>query len=165
MVETKPHTVESIRELLSAINDPEVPAINILELGIVREVRLNGDEITVIITPTYSGCPAMKMIEDDINRVLKENGFSNVSIKTIFAPAWTTDWMSEGAKEKLKNYGIAPPQMVSQSPLLQIEIPTVQCPNCNSKNTRLKSQFGSTSCKSYYFCQSCQQAFEYFKSF
>ena len=165
MIKTKQHTAESIRELLSTINDPEVPVINIVELGIVREVQLSDDEITVTITPTYSGCPAMKMIEDEIQRVLQENGFTKISIKTVFAPVWTTDWLSDNAKEKLKNYGIAPPRLVANSPLLQIELPTIQCPHCNSKNTQVKSEFGSTACKAYYFCHSCQQAFEYFKSF
>jgi ring-1,2-phenylacetyl-CoA epoxidase subunit PaaD len=165
MVETISHTAESIRELLSMIKDPEVPAISIVELGIVRDLQVSGKEVTVIITPTYSGCPAMKMIEDDIRSILMEQGLSKVTIRTILSPAWTTDWISESAKGKLKNYGIAPPQFAVQSPLLQIEIPTVVCPHCNSTNTQLKSQFGSTACKSYYFCDSCDQPFEYFKPF
>ena len=165
MVEIKLHTIESIRELLSTIKDPEVPAISIVELGIVRDVQLVDSDVTVTITPTYSGCPAMKMIEDDIRSALKENGFSTITVKTIYSPAWTTDWISESTKAKLKNYGIAPPQIVSQSPLIQIEIPVIECPFCNSKETQLKSEFGSTSCKSYYFCHSCRQAFEYFKPF
>ena len=165
MVETKPHTEESIRELLSSIKDPEVPAISIVELGIVRNVEIRNEKVTVTITPTYSGCPAMKMIEDEIRRVLGEHWIFSVSINTVYSPAWTTDWISESAKEKLKNYGIAPPHPVVQSPLLQIELPTVNCPHCHSSNTKLKSEFGSTACKSYYFCNSCQQAFEYFKAF
>ena len=159
------HSVESITEILSAINDPEVPAINIMELGIVRDIQLNDSEVSITITPTYSGCPAMKVIEDEIRRVCTENGLPTVSIKTIYSPAWTTDWIPESAKEKLKNYGIAPPHMTDQSPLIQIELPNVQCPHCKSANTQLKSEFGSTACKSYYFCNTCRQAFEYFKSF
>ncbi len=165
MVEIKSHTVESIRELLTIIKDPEVPAISIVELGIVRDVQLNGDEVIITITPTYSGCPAMKMIEDDIRSILEKNGFSSIIVKTIYAPAWTTDWISDNAKAKLKSYGIAPPHIVSHSPLLQIEIPVIECPHCNSNKTQLKSEFGSTSCKAYYFCHSCRQPFEYFKPF
>ncbi|MDP1675233.1 MAG: 1,2-phenylacetyl-CoA epoxidase subunit PaaD [Bacteroidota bacterium] len=165
MVEITSHTVESIRELLSTIKDPEVPAISIVELGIVRDVQLWENVVTIIITPTYSGCPAMKMIEDEIRSVLTKNGFSMIAIKTIFSPAWTTDWISEPAKLKLKNYGIAPPQSIVQSPLLQIEILKIVCPNCNSNDTKLKSEFGSTSCKSFYYCHSCSQPFEYFKPF
>ena len=128
-------------------------------------MQLKGEEVTVTITPTYSGCPAMKMIEDDILSILSENGFSTVLIKTIHSPAWTTDWISNDAKEKLKKYGIAPPHMTAQSPILQIEILTIVCPHCNSSDTQLKSEFGSTSCKAYYFCHSCRQPFEYFKPF
>lgn len=165
MVETKSHTKESILELLSMINDPEVPAISIVDLGIVRNVEVLNEKVTVTLTPTYSGCPAMKMIEDEIRRVLGEHWIFSVLINIIYSPAWTTDCISETAKEKLKNYGIAPPHLVSQSPLLQIVLPHVDCPHCNSKNTKLKSEFGSTACKAYYFCNSCQQAFEYFKAF
>ncbi len=149
MITAVQHTTESIRGLLSTINDPEVPAINILELGIVREIQITGDEITVVITPTYSGCPAMKMIENEIRRVLDENGFLVIPIKTIYSPACTTDWIDVSAKEKMKNYGIAPPHMTVQSPLLQIELPIIQCPHCNSANTQVKSEFGSTACKSF----------------
>jgi len=165
MIGTKIHTVASIKELLTTINDPEVPAINIVELGIVRDVQLKNNEVIVTITPTYSGCPAMNMIEDEIRRVLIENDCQTVSVKTIFSPAWTTDWIDDSTKEKLRKYGIAPPHASLQSPLLQIELPNVQCPHCNSNNTQVKSEFGSTACKAYYFCLSCQQAFEYFKSF
>lgn len=165
MVEAIIHTSDSIRELLSTIKDPEVPAISIIELGIVRDVLLRENEITVTITPTYSGCPAMKMIEDDIRSVLNEHGFSKILIKTIHSPAWTTDWISDIAKEKLKKYGISPPQSASQSPILQIEVPKVICPQCDSTDTQLRSEFGSTSCKAFYFCYSCSQPFEYFKPF
>lgn len=165
MITAKRHTIESIHELLSTIKDPEVPAISILELGIVRDVHMNDEEVTVTITPTYSGCPAMKMIEDEIRRVLGENGLPAVSVKTILSPAWTTDWISVRAKEKLKEYGIAPPQGTARSSPVQIELPKVRCPHCHSNDTQMKSEFGSTACKSYYFCHACSQPFEYFKSF
>jgi ring-1,2-phenylacetyl-CoA epoxidase subunit PaaD len=162
---TGQHTVRSVRDLLSLIVDPEIPVISIVELGIVRDVEIIDDSVSVTVTPTYSGCPAMKMIEDDIRRVLGDHGISTVTIRTIFSPAWTTDWIDEPAKEKLRRYGIAPPHSVQSSPLLQIELPSIQCPQCQSGNTQLKSEFGSTSCKSYYFCNSCRQPFEHFKAF
>lgn len=165
MIASGTQTVESIRELISTINDPEVPAINIIELGIVRAIQIVDDHVTVTITPTYSGCPAMKMIEDDIRHVLGAHGISQISITTVFSPAWTTDWMDERAKKKLQQYGIAPPHSVNLSPVIQIELPKVQCPHCQSRNTHQKSEFGSTACKAYYFCDSCRQAFEYFKAF
>ncbi len=159
------HSEVTVRDLLSTVSDPEVPAISIIELGIVRKIEMMGEKVSITLTPTYSGCPAMKMIEDEIRSVLNSNGISAVDIKTVFSPAWTTDWMNESAKQKLKNYGIAPPMHLAQSALLQIELPSVQCPHCNSHETQLKSEFGSTSCKAYYYCRSCSQPFEYFKPF
>ncbi|MFA6467863.1 MAG: 1,2-phenylacetyl-CoA epoxidase subunit PaaD [Bacteroidota bacterium] len=158
-------SIDSIKELLSTISDPEIPAISIVELGIVRDVLLTGELVEVVITPTYSGCPAMKMIEDDIRRVLKEAGITSVAVTTIFSPAWTTDWLSEAAKSKMKQYGIAPPAHVAVPHLLQINFPKIICPQCNSTETTIQSEFGSTACKAYYFCRSCRQAFEYFKPF
>lgn len=159
------HNVETIRSLLATIADPEIPVINIVELGIIRDVRYADQKAYVSITPTYSGCPAMKMIEDEITLLLSRHGYTSVSINTIYAPAWSTDWITEDAKLKLKQYGIAPPRMVESSPLLQIEMPRIACPHCQSHNTMQKSEFGSTACKAYYYCHSCHQAFEYFKPF
>jgi ring-1,2-phenylacetyl-CoA epoxidase subunit PaaD len=158
-------TEDSIRSLIATVNDPEVPAINIIELGIVRAVSIIGGKVIVTVTPTYSGCPAMHMIEEEIRRVLTENGVAQVEIQTVYSPAWTTDWMDEHARMKLKQYGIAPPHSVQSSPVLQIELPQVSCPHCDSAETKQKSEFGSTACKSYFYCHSCQQPFEYFKSF
>ncbi|MFA6455348.1 MAG: 1,2-phenylacetyl-CoA epoxidase subunit PaaD [Bacteroidota bacterium] len=165
MIQERISSIDSIKVLLSTISDPEVPAISIVELGIVRDVRLHSDFIEIIITPTYSGCPAMKMIEDEIRRVLMDAGLSSVSVTTVFSPAWTTEWISDDAKLKLKRYGIAPPVHSVSSPLLQIGMPKILCPHCNSADTTKQSEFGSTACKAYYYCQSCRQAFEYFKSF
>jgi ring-1,2-phenylacetyl-CoA epoxidase subunit PaaD len=152
-------------DLLSTVSDPEIPAVSIVELGIVRNVELLNGKVTVTITPTYSGCPAMKMIENEITRVLSCHGFSAITVTTVFSPAWTTDWIGESAREKLKKYGISPPHPVPVSPFLQIDLPVIHCPHCNSGDTEIKSQFGSTACKAYYFCRSCRQAFEYFKAF
>jgi ring-1,2-phenylacetyl-CoA epoxidase subunit PaaD len=154
----------SVMELLASVPDPEIPVISIVELGIVREVTVTHTSVTVKITPTYSGCPAMYVIEEEIRKRLRENGFIDIAVETIFSPAWTTDWLSESAKEKLRKYGIAPPVPGASSPLLQIELPKVTCPLCNSSDTRLSSEFGSTPCKSYFVCASCRQPFEYLKS-
>ncbi|MHB1049946.1 MAG: 1,2-phenylacetyl-CoA epoxidase subunit PaaD [Bacteroidota bacterium] len=154
----------SVMALLASVPDPEIPVISIVDLGIVREVTVNGATVKVTMTPTYSGCPAMFVIEEEIRKVLEKNGFMDIAIEKIFSPAWTTDWLSESAQEKLRKYGIAPPVSCVSSPLLQIELPTVTCPLCNSLDTRLTSEFGSTPCKSYYVCSSCRQPFEYLKS-
>ncbi|MBI2430076.1 MAG: phenylacetate-CoA oxygenase subunit PaaJ [Ignavibacteriales bacterium] len=163
MVETKPHTTESIREILSSVLDPEIPVLSVIDMGIIREIGIDEGKVTVTITPTYSGCPAMHVIEESIRSTLLENGIDSVTLKTTFSPAWTTDWLSDTAKKKMNEYGIAPPVQIPHSALLQIEIPKVPCPYCHSSETQLKSEFGSTACKAYYFCISCHQPFEFFK--
>jgi ring-1,2-phenylacetyl-CoA epoxidase subunit PaaD len=156
---------KAIWQLLESIPDPEVPAISIVELGVVRAVRVFEDQVEVDITPTYSGCPALKTMEEDIRKILNAEGLK-VVIKTIFKPAWTTDWMSDEAKQKLKEYGIAPPEKLTFEHLLPLGNPNnnpIPCPFCDSKNTKLTSQFGSTACKALYFCDNCHQPFEHFK--
>lgn len=158
-------TKEHILSILSEIPDPEIPVITIQELGVIRNVDVISDtEVEVTITPTYSGCPAMKQMEDDIISKLKENGFTRVKVNTIFSPPWTTDWINDFAKEKLRKYGIAPPENTTQdkSWLLGIE-KSITCPRCGSKNTKLISQFGSTACKALHQCQDCLEPFDYFK--
>jgi ring-1,2-phenylacetyl-CoA epoxidase subunit PaaD len=149
---------ENIWQILSTITDPEVPVLTILDLGIVRDVKLNDDEVEVIITPTYTGCPAMDMISMDIKLKLLENGFKNLKITSVLSPVWTTDWMTEDGKRKLKEYGIAAPNK-------KFEIATdgIECPLCNSTNTKLISEFGSTACKALYQCNDCKEPFDYFK--
>lgn len=155
---------KSIIELLTNIPDPEIPVINIVEMGIVREVKFNEDVLLVKITPTYSGCPAMKVIEDEIINELKAQGYEKVSVKKIYNPAWSTDWLTDEAKRKLKEYGIAPPEGKSDDEFYHDLITNpVQCPYCNSKETKLTSEFGSTACKSLHYCNECQQPFEHFK--
>ncbi len=163
MVEPKQHTVESIREILATVLDPEIPVLSVLEMGIIRNIAVESEGVFITITPTYSGCPAIHVMEEEIRSVLLRNGINTVKIKTIFTPAWTTGWLSENAKLKLKEYGIAPPTDVHLQQLLQIELPPPSCPYCTSKETELRSQFGSTACKAFYFCSSCRQPFEYFK--
>lgn len=158
-------TKEKVMQYLEEVTDPEIPMLNIVELGIVRDARCESDNVQVEITPTYSGCPAMQVIKDAIFSTLKEKGFENVSVKTTFAPAWTTDWLTEEAKQKLKEYGIAPPEKSGTLNWMPFsnDNKKVACPFCDSTQTKLTSQFGSTACKSLYYCDSCQQPFEHFK--
>ena len=153
---------KKIWNILETVCDPEVPVLTITDLGIVRDVKINGDEIEVVITPTYTGCPAMDMIAMNIKLALIENGYSKIKITSVLAPAWTTDWMTEDGKRKLKEYGIAPPQNESGR-FNRPESFHVQCPQCNSTNTKLISEFGSTACKALYQCNDCKEPFDYFK--
>jgi ring-1,2-phenylacetyl-CoA epoxidase subunit PaaD len=152
--------------LLDDVKDPEVPALSVVELGIVRDVAVERGRVTVTVTPTYSGCPAMQAIEDDITAALNAKGYRNVEIKTVYSPPWTTDWMSDAAKEKLRAYGIAPPGRAAQDQPVTIarRLPRVSCPFCGSMNTRHTSEFGSTSCKALHICNDCTQPFEEFKA-
>lgn len=157
-------TEEHIWKILEEVQDPEVPVLNILDLGIVREVILDGDHIEVIATPTYSGCPATSMINMSIKLKLIEKGFKNVKVTNRLSPAWTTEWMTDDAKAKLKAYGIAPPvYSKSNHNDLFAESDAVECPQCGSTHTHLVSQFGSTACKALYQCDACQEPFDYFK--
>ena len=160
-------TESAALEALASVMDPEVPVLSVVELGIVRGASVVGDTVTVTITPTYSGCPAMRVIEDEITATLEASGFRSVEIKTVYAPAWTTDWIAEPAREKLRAYGIAPPgrvpadQPVGLGPVVR----RVACPRCGSADTSLKSEFGATACKSLHVCNSCREPFEHFKAF
>lgn len=157
-------TTKEVRILLSQIPDPEIPVISIEELGILRDVNFINNECVVTITPTYSGCPAMKAIEQDIVALLKENGIEKVKLKSVFSPAWTTDWLTEVAKEKLRKYGISPPDKTTSDKSVLTGIQkTVKCPRCSSENTELVSQFGSTACKALYKCKDCLEPFDLFK--
>lgn len=155
---------DHIMEVLGTIEDPEIPVITIVELGIVRDVEIAEDGgVTVVITPTYSGCPAMYAITASIEKSLKAEGLQQVKVKTVFNPAWTTDWITDEARQKLKEYGIAPPGYVIDDDLFDFKPREIACPFCDSADTRRESEFGSTPCKSQYFCNSCRQPFEYFK--
>jgi ring-1,2-phenylacetyl-CoA epoxidase subunit PaaD len=149
-----------IRAILETVADPEIPVLTITDLGILRDVHFSGDEIEVVITPTYTGCPAMDMISMNIRLALMEYGYKNVIITSVLSPAWTTDWMTEDGKRKLKEYGIAPP--VASSDRLGLT-KAIECPHCNSQSTKLISQFGSTACKALYQCNDCKEPFDYFK--
>ena len=156
---------EKIKVLLAQIPDPEIPVISIVDLGILRDVKVvSATEISVTITPTYSGCPAMRVIEDEIKLLLKKEGFEKINIITVLTPAWTTDWLNDAAKEKLRQYGIAPPEKTSvdKNTLLGKER-KIKCPQCGSEHSEMISQFGSTACKALYRCLSCKEPFDYFK--
>lgn len=157
-------TEKQIWEWLETIADPEVPVLSIIDLGIVRAVTIGDDQsVTIDITPTYSGCPAMDVISMQIRMLLLSNGVPVVHINLILTPAWTTDWMSENGKAKLQAYGIAPPHRKSDNPLGLFEEDKVPCPRCHSENTTLISRFGATSCKSMFRCNNCLEPFEHFK--
>jgi ring-1,2-phenylacetyl-CoA epoxidase subunit PaaD len=163
---TQPLSGEAaVWKILESVNDPEVPVLSILDLGIVRAVQVTPENsIDITITPTYSGCPALDAITMDIRMKLLEQGFRKVQVRQQLSPAWTTDWMSESGRQKLKAYGIAPPNPVQQfckTELFAEE--AVACPRCQSHRTELISRFGSTACKSLYRCLDCREAFDHFK--
>jgi len=147
---------------LSAVPDPEIPVLSITDLGIVRDVSV-GERVVVDVSPTYSGCPATEVIEQSVIDALQAHGVENVTIKRVLSPAWTTDWISAAGRNKLKEYGIAPPEQgASKRQLLQGNR-SIACPRCDSVNTQVVSEFGSTACKASYKCSDCLEPFEYFK--
>jgi ring-1,2-phenylacetyl-CoA epoxidase subunit PaaD len=146
----------------ASVTDPEIPVLTIADLGVLREVEVTGDRVEVAITPTYSGCPAMTMIALEIELALARAGFREAKVRTVLSPAWTTDWMSEAGRHKLKDYGIAPP-LASSSRRALFGLQQVACPQCGSENTELLSEFGSTSCKALWRCKACREPFDYFK--
>lgn len=157
-------------DLLKEIKDPEIPVLSIVDLGIVREIKIQSPPpedggIEVVITPTYTGCPAMDMIAATIKIEMATLGFKKVKVTHVISPAWTTDWMSEEGKRKLKEYGIAPPNPKQQVCNDKLFAPdeAVQCPHCNSWHTHRISEFGSTACKALYQCDDCKEPFDYFK--
>lgn len=158
-------STEDIFDLLSEIPDPEIPVISIIDLGVIRDIHIVDDiSIELKITPTYSGCPAMKQIEDDVRKKLTEHGFTNIKVNTVFSPPWTTDWITPDAKKRLNAYGIAPPEHTTEDKTwLTGKEKAINCPRCNSTHTKLISQFGSTACKALYQCQDCLEPFDYFK--
>jgi ring-1,2-phenylacetyl-CoA epoxidase subunit PaaD len=158
--------LNKIWQLLEQVSDPEIPVLSVLDMGIVRDIKSYGDGVEVLITPTYSGCPAMKSIEFSIIAELEANGIHPVKVTNILSPAWTTDWMSAEGIKKLKEYGIAPPIPGTNAKRIEalfIEAPQPECPHCGAKNTKMISQFGSTACKALYQCNECKEPFDYFK--
>jgi ring-1,2-phenylacetyl-CoA epoxidase subunit PaaD len=152
---------KDIWNILETISDPEIPVLSIVDLGIVRTVDLTTKNCIITITPTYSGCPAMNVIENEIINALAK--IISVEVKFTLSPAWTTDWMSENGKNKLREYGIAPPEDEIDKSVLFAKPTVVPCPKCNTSDTKMISQFGSTACKAHYQCNRCLEPFDYFK--
>jgi ring-1,2-phenylacetyl-CoA epoxidase subunit PaaD len=160
----KENDTKHIWEILETVQDPEIPVLSVVDLGVIRKAEFNGDKLEVTITPTYSGCPAMELIEREVKEALIAGGYSNLEIITSIHPPWTTDWMSESGKKKLFDYGISPPEKsTADKSAITGKMRSVICPNCKSSNTQLKSQFGSTPCKSMYVCTDCLEPFDHFK--
>lgn len=160
-------SLEPIWELLELVKDPEIPVLSVVDLGIIRDVVYAADKLEVRITPTYSGCPAMDMIETEITTMLKLHGYADPIITTVLSPVWTTDWMTKDGREKLKKYGIAPPAGSASTKGMalfdSLSDSDIECPKCNSVQTEKISEFGSTSCKALYRCLDCHEPFDYFK--
>lgn len=157
-------TRDQIWELMKEVEDPEIPVLSVVDLGIIRDVKVENDHVEVVITPTYSGCPAMRTIEEDIAEILREYNIANFKITTVLSPPWTTDWMSEEGRMKLFNCGIAPPMGKSADKgALMGKVRNLICPQCGSDDTVMISQFGSTACKALYKCNNCLEPFDYFK--
>lgn len=155
-------TTQEVYNLIAEIPDPEIPVITIKDLGILRGVKEVDNDYIVTITPTYTACPAMGFIEDQIKEILAENAIRNVKVELTYTPAWTTDWLTQEAKQKLKNYGIAPPSHSSCNKMFDAQEVAI-CPRCNSIHTELISRFGSTACKALYKCNDCKETFDLFK--
>ena len=163
MVTASTHDLrEAAWNAAAQVVDPEIPVLTIADLGVLREVTVTDDGVEVAITPTYSGCPAMNMIALEIELALAREGIRNPKIRTVLSPAWTTDWMSEQGRQKLKDYGIAPPQAGGGRRALFGE-QQIACPQCGSVDTEVLSEFGSTSCKALWRCKTCREPFDYFK--
>lgn len=156
-------TKNDIYAILWDVVDPEIPVINIQEMGILKDVKIYENKVEVIITPSYTACPAMHFIEAQIKELLLVKGITNIIVTTVYSPAWTTDNLSESTKQKLKEYGIAPPSKSSCTNPFHPQSIEVICPRCQSKHTKLISQFSSTPCKALYQCQKCKEPFDYFK--
>lgn len=163
MILEKQHIDQRLIPILEQVSDPEIPVLSIIDMGVVRSAIIENKIVYVKITPTYSGCPAMDVIGEDIKKALKNAGYLS-EIELILSPAWTTDWITDKGRKALENYGIAAPlEMEADKEALLGNKRIVKCTNCGSRNTKLVSQFGSTACKALFKCQDCQEPFDYFK--
>ncbi|MDX2003779.1 MAG: 1,2-phenylacetyl-CoA epoxidase subunit PaaD [Meiothermus sp.] len=152
--------------VLSEIPDPEIPVVNVVEMGIVRDVQVSGGKATITMTPTFSGCPALAAIRESLEAAARQQGFAEVEVRTVLSPPWSTDWITPEARVKLERYGIAPPKPRRDGDLflIQIEHSPTRCPKCGSLNTSVKNTFGPTLCKSIHVCNACLEPFESFKA-
>jgi ring-1,2-phenylacetyl-CoA epoxidase subunit PaaD len=154
--------IQAVWDLLDEVKDPEIPVVSIVELGIIREVNFSNGSLEVTMTPTFSGCPALYAIQAEITKSLLSAGYKDARIHITYDPPWTTDWITAGAREKLKNFGLAPPPIHNGSFAILLLDP-VQCPYCGAEDTEIKNSFGSTLCRAIFYCRACQQPFEQFK--
>ncbi|MBA2777962.1 1,2-phenylacetyl-CoA epoxidase subunit PaaD [Billgrantia kenyensis] len=155
--------MKELWDLLDEVKDPEIPALSIWDLGILRDIERQGEHIIVTITPTYSGCPAMDTITEDVKAALNARGYESVEVKLQLSPAWSSEWMSPEGRRKLRDYGVAPPEDAADSEDGLTPDAHTLCPHCGSRDTRLISEFGSTACKALFQCQACKETFDYFK--
>ena len=162
MIETLP-SERDIWNALEGVKDPEIPVVSVVEMGIVRDVELERNHVTVTMTPTFSGCPALCVMQNDITAKLRELGFESTEVKTVLSPPWSTDWITDEAKAKLHAFGVAPPAPTEEG-LIRLEPSPTACPRCDSFDTSVKNTFGSTLCKSMHVCNRCKEPFEAFKS-
>ena len=156
------HTMEKIWKALGEVKDPEIPVLSLVDLKVIRDVRMERDCVVVSLTPTFSGCPAMEQMKRDVLDSLHAGGFAEARVETVLSPPWSTDALSRETKEKLSGFGIAPPPQKSGELAVVLQLP-VSCPFCSSKNTEMQSPFGATLCKQMFYCNDCQQPFERFK--
>ena len=159
VADTNTTEVARLFDLLSSVVDPEIPVLTLQDLGVLRDISIEGSEVKVIITPTYAGCPAMETMRADIESTLAAAGYERVNVQQTLSPAWSTDWMSQSGREMLRAYGIAPPMSTACGESLG----QIECPQCNSTKVKRISEFGSTACKALYQCQDCREPFDYFK--
>jgi ring-1,2-phenylacetyl-CoA epoxidase subunit PaaD len=157
--------LEQARAAAAGVLDPEVPVLTIADLGVLRDVEVDGDAVTVTVTPTYSGCPAMEVIERDVEAAVRDAGFEQVVVRRVLSPPWTTDWMSDEGRRKLEDYGVAPPSTRAAGGSGPVPVAlSVRCPQCGSPDTHELSRFGSTACKSLWRCNACREPFDHFKA-
>lgn len=157
-------TPGAVWQALARVPDPEIPVVSITDMGMVRDVQVQGDRVSVTFTPTFSGCPALHVIRASIEQAVRDLGVQDVTVHSTLTPPWTTDWINEDARERLREYGIAPPAPTGDGPLIQLVAEPTRCPRCGSLNVRMTGSFGPTLCKRLYVCDSCREPFEGFKS-
>ncbi len=157
-------TINQIWQILDQIKDPEIPVVSLVEMGVARDVQFDGDKVIVTITPTFAGCPAMHFMREQIVEQLKSIGVEQIEVRTSINPPWTSEWLSDEVRLKLKQFGLAPPPRLIDQPDLEIALmAAVECPYCGSKNTSMENSFGPTLCRSIHYCHNCHQSFERFK--
>jgi ring-1,2-phenylacetyl-CoA epoxidase subunit PaaD len=162
-MKTETITADTILQALQEVNDPEIPVVSVVEMGIVRDVLVTEKGVTVKMTPTFSGCPALEVMRRDIEAHIKQMGIEDVTVETVLYPPWTSDWISDEAREKLRQFGLAPPPHHGGNLIAVASLDVAQCPRCGSKNTVIKNSFGPTLCRMIWYCNDCQDPFEQFK--